>query len=80
VGKVMDEKAILKELMKAKGFTQAQVAEKAGLKRQSNISEMFRSKSMRVDNLVTILSALGCELVIRSDTGGQEYVVEVMER
>ena len=64
----MNEKDILKAIMKAKGFTQSLVAEKAGLKRQSNVSEMLRGQSIRVDNLVLLLEAMDCELVVRSKT------------
>ncbi len=65
---VMDEKAIVKKLMKMKGYNQTIIAENAGFKRQSNISEMFRSRNLRVDNLIRILEAMDCELVIRSKT------------
>jgi len=65
----MDEKTIIREIMTLKGYTQALVAEKAGLKRQSNMSEMLRSRNLRVDNLVRLLEAMDCELVIRSKTG-----------
>lgn len=65
---VMDEKEIIRILMKKKGYSQAIIAEKAGLKRQSNVSEMMRSQNMRVDNLIRILTAMDCELVIRSKT------------
>ena len=64
----MNEKEIIREIMSLKGYTQTLVAEKAGLKRQSNMSEMLRSKNLRVDNLVRLLEAMDCELVIRSKT------------
>lgn len=64
-----NETEILKKLMKMKGYTLQLIAENAGLKRHSNVSEMMRrSRSMRVDNLVRILEAMDCEVVIRSKT------------
>ena len=94
----MDERAgcemntlwILKKLMKTKGYTVQVIADKLGSKYRSNVSERMRSKNMRVDSLVRILSAMDCELVIRSktsvlredDTGRMykpEYVVEISE-
>ena len=64
----MNEKEIIREVMKVKGFNQTLVAEKAGLKRQSNVAEMLRSRNLRVDNLVKLLDAMDCELVVRSKT------------
>ena len=64
----MNEKDIIREIMKLKGYNQTLVAEKAGLKRQSNMAEMLRSRNLRVDNLVRLLEAMDCELVIRSKT------------
>ena len=86
----MNEKEILREAMKIKGYNQTLIAEKAGLKRQSNVAEMLRSKNLRVDNLVRLLTAMDCELVIRSKTGVMnpdnpekmykpEWVVELSE-
>lgn len=68
VDSVMDEKVIVRKLMKMKGYNQTLIAENAGFKRQSNVSEMFRSRNLRVDNLIRILEAMDCELVIRSKT------------
>ena len=65
---VMDEKAIVRKMMKLKGYNQTLIAEKAGFKWQSNVSEMMRSRNLRVDNLIKILDAMDCELVIRSKT------------
>lgn len=88
MGEIMDEKAIVRKLMKMKGYNQKLIAENAGFKHQSNVAEKFRSKSMRVDNLIRILDAMDCELVIRSKTSipraddpgrmhKPEFVVEV---
>ena len=68
---MMNEKEILREVMRIKGYNQTLVAEKAGFKYQSNVSEMLRSKNMRVDNLIRLLETMDCELVVRSKTGVQ---------
>lgn len=62
----MTEKSIIREVMSVRGYNQTLLAEKANLKRQSNVSEMLRSRNLRVDNLVRLLEAMDCELVVRS--------------
>ena len=63
-------------VMKVTGMSQAEVAKKAGLTGQSTVSMFLQSKSMRVDNLVTILNACGYELVARSrEEGYPEYII-----
>ena len=87
---MQDQQMIIRKMMKLKGYTLKIIAEKCGCKYRSNISEMLRSKNMRVDNLIRILSAMDCELVIRSKTRipsaddpermyRPEYVVELKE-
>ncbi len=61
----MTTKEIVVEAMKQKNFNQGQLATAAGLKRQSNVSEMLRSSSMSVDNFSKLLSAMGFEVVVR---------------
>lgn len=61
----MTEKDILLEAMEVRGFTQKMLAESAGLARQSNVSEMLRSKSLRVDNFVKLLNAMGFDLIVK---------------
>lgn len=56
---------IIYATMKTRGINQTMLAEEAGLKRQSNVSEMLRSKSLRVDNFVLLLESMGYELVVR---------------
>lgn len=65
---MMNEKEILRDVMKLKGYNQTLVAEKAGFKHQSNVAEMLRSKNLRVDNLVRLLEVMDCELMVRSKT------------
>lgn len=54
--------------MKTKRFSQSYVANRAGMKRQSNISSILSSKHMRTDNLLLLLDAMDCDLIVRSRT------------
>ena len=62
----MNEKQIIRELISLRDYNQSILAEKAGLKRQSNVGEMLRSKNLRVDNLIRLLNAMDCDLVVKS--------------
>lgn len=74
----MNEKEILSNAMKARGYTQTMLAEAAGLKRQSNVSEMLRGRSLRVDNFVKLLNAMGFDLVVKDrNSGNKENVWKV---
>ncbi len=68
----------LKEIMKQRGFTNASLAEKCGYSTASGVStKLSRSKGMRVDTLIKFLSAMDCELVIRSKlTDKSEWVLK----
>ena len=61
-------KETIREVMKAKGFTNALLAEKCGYKTPSGVSTKFERKTMNVDTLIKFLEAMDCELVIRSKT------------
>lgn len=65
----MNEKNIIKEAMKSRGYNQSQLAGAAGLKRQSNVSELLRGKSMRVDSFVKLLDAMGFDVVVKDRNG-----------
>ena len=67
----MTEREILIEAMKTRGFTQQMLAEAAGFKRQSNIGELLRSKSMRTDNFVKLLDALGFDVIVKGRNSNQ---------
>ena len=77
----MNVRDAVRAMMKARRLDQGTVAHMAGFKRQSNISEMLRGKShMRVDNLIRIANAMGCEIVMKStrriddpETGREYY-------
>ena len=67
---------VVKNIIKNAGMTQATIAEKCGLAGASSVGTFFRSKSMRVDNLLMMLNTCGYELVARSvDGNGQEYII-----
>ena len=61
----MTSKEIVINAMRQRGINQTMLAEAAGLKRQTNVSEMLRSSSMRVDNFVKLLSAMGYEVIVK---------------
>lgn len=65
----MTEKEIVRAAMNIRGFNQTMLAEKANFKRQSNVSEMLRSKNLRVDNLVRLLDAMGFDLIVKDRNG-----------
>ena len=69
----MNEKEIVREIMELRGWSQALLAEKAGFKSQSNITGLLNNNKngIRIDNLVKMLHALGCEVVVR-DTMSKE--------
>lgn len=61
----MTEREILIEAMKTRGFTQQMLADAIGVRRQSNISEFLRSKSMRTINFVKLLDALDFDVIVK---------------
>lgn len=65
----MNAKDIIIEAMKVRGYNQTILAEKAGLKRQTNVSEMLRSKSMRVDNFVLLLNSMDFDVIVKGKNG-----------
>lgn len=61
----MTEQSIIRSAMEIRGFNQTMLAKSAGLKRQSNVSELLRGRSLRVDNFVKLLDAMGFDVVVR---------------
>ena len=65
----MTAKDVVKEIMGVRKWSQSKLAEEAGFKSQSNVTGILnRGTSLRVDNLVQMIEAMGCELVIRDKT------------
>lgn len=60
----MNATEIVISAMKVRGYNQTILAEKAGLKRQTNVSEMLRSKSMRVDNFLLLLNSMDFDIIV----------------
>ena len=63
----MNARELMKAIVEESGLSQSTIAEKAGYKRASNVSECLRSNNMRVDNMIRILKACGYEVIIRSE-------------
>ena len=74
----MNEKDIIRAAMAARGYTQTMLASAAGLKRQTNVSEMLRSRSLRVDNFVKLLNAMGFDVIVKDrNSSNRENVWKV---
>ena len=74
----MNGSEIVYAALKARGYTQGLLAEKAGYKTVSSINDMLArgKKGMRVDNFVKLLEIMDFEVVVRSKTKtGEEWVV-----
>ena len=74
----MTEKEVIREILDVRGWSQQKLAEEAGFKSQSNIGGLLNNnvKGMRVDNLVKLIEAMGCELVVRDKMGTKkEWVI-----
>ena len=77
---MMNEKEIVKEILAMRKWSQKDLAAEAGFKSQSNITGLLNNNKngIRMDNLLKMLSAMGCEVVIRDKMGsGKEWTVEL---
>lgn len=75
----MTEKEIVREVMSIRKWSQADLAREAGFKSQSNITGLLNNNKngIRIDNLVKMLDAMGCEVVVRDKMGsGKEWRIE----
>lgn len=66
--------ALIKEMIKSKGFTQLEVADKIGLSSQTVITARLDDKSdrsIRIDSMLEILNAIGVKVIV-SDRMGSE--------
>lgn len=61
----MNEKELLLVLMKETGINKTTLSDLAGYKSKSAVTEILNRQGMRVEILVKLLEALGCELVVR---------------
>lgn len=71
----MNEIEIVKTLMKEKGFSGAKLAEKLGYNTASAVTNRLQSKTMTVEKLIELLTAMDCELVIKNTVGNKESFV-----
>lgn len=67
----MTGKTILKQAMKRRNYTYSALADAVQLKRASNVSEMFRSANIRIDNFVKLLNAMGYEVTVWDRADGK---------
>ena len=67
----MTEKQVIREVLTLRGWSQQKLAEEAGFKSQSNINGLLNatSKGIRVDSLIKVLDAMGCEIVVKDKMG-----------
>jgi transcriptional regulator with XRE-family HTH domain len=74
-----NEKQIIRDAMAAGGITQKELAEALGLVGQQSIGNMLtRKNSMRLDNFVKMLDAMGYSVVVRKKLGeSEEWKVEL---
>ncbi|SFB15454.1 hypothetical protein SAMN05216249_1117 [Acetitomaculum ruminis DSM 5522] len=63
----MNEKEIVKIIMKKTNTTQGDLQRKLGLKSQASISSYLKTDAMKVDKLVDLLNAMGGKLIIHTD-------------
>lgn len=78
----MDEKQIIKTIMRIRGWSQEKLSYALGYKGQTNITALLnaKTKGMRMDNVVKATEALGYEVVIRDKFDHkQEWIVGVHE-
>ena len=76
----MNEKEIIREIMSIRKWSQARLADEAGFKSQSNVTGLLNNNKngIRIDNLVRMLNAMGCEVIVRDKMGsGKEWKVEL---
>lgn len=76
----MNEKEIVRDVMGLRKWSQAELAREAGFKSQSNITGLLNNNKngIRIDNLVKMLNAMGCEVVVRDKMGsGREWTVDI---
>ena len=66
----MNEKEIIKTAMAADGITQKELADALAWGSQQAVGNMLtRKNSMRLDNFVKMLNAMGYEVVVRKKLG-----------
>lgn len=67
----MTAKELLRSVMQTRGKTYREVGERAGMRAQE-VSDRVNRMGISVDNLIRILDALDCDIVIQSRTNYKE--------
>ena len=75
----MNVNDILKAIKDDKGCSYAYLAEKTGKKNLTNISEMFRKKSINLNSLIMLLDAMDYDIVIQPKDGFEGKVYKLDE-
>ena len=65
---------LVKQLMKEKTITQSDLASRIGYQSNGGIINALSGKSLRVDTLERMVSAMGCDLIIRD--GDRAWVIK----
>jgi DNA-binding Xre family transcriptional regulator len=77
----MTEKEVVRQVMSLRRWSQPKLAKEAGFKSQSNITGLLNNNKngIRIDNLVRMLTAMGCEVVVRDKMGSkQEWTIDMI--
>lgn len=69
----MNEKDIIKEVMAESGINRVTLGEMCGYKSKSAITEIMNRTGMKVEIFSKLLSAMGCEIIIRRVSTGTEW-------
>lgn len=67
----MNSKQVITEVMNMRGWTQKKLAEKLGYATVTGVANRLNSKNtkeLNVETLVQFLSAMECEVIVRSTT------------
>lgn len=76
----MTEVEIIKTIMKSKKVNQTELSSRMGYSAQGALGRAFSNKNgMRMDVLIKMVRALGCELIIRDRDNMKEYAVRPEE-
>ena len=76
----MTVQEVAKQVMRDRGYSQGEVAKRAGMKGQSSVGMLLQGKSMRVDNLIKIMEACGYDLIVKDREGsGNTYRISEQE-
>ncbi len=75
----MTEKQAIREVLKFRGWSQETLAKEAGFKGQTNIAGLLNNNyhGIRIDKLITVFRAMGCEIVVRDKMGTKkEWIID----